>query len=213
MRLVLLGAPGSGKGTQGAKISARYDIEQLSTGDILRAAIREKSPLGVKAEGIMARGELVPDDLVVALMAQRLKQPDCNRGYILDGFPRTVGQAKGLAKILAGSSAKLDGAINIAVNDDVVVRRLSGRRQCPKCSAVYHVDFLPPKKSGLCDKCGVGLYQRDDDKVETIQNRLKVYRRETLPLISYYKDILHDVDGSLNDEAVFGQISSLIDKL
>lgn len=212
MRVVLLGAPGSGKGTQGERITKKYGIPQLSTGDILRKAIREGTELGAKAKGFINKGELVPDLVIVGLMAARLAEADCRNGYILDGFPRTIGQAKGLDEILKKMKFRLDAAICINVSEESVVLRLGGRRQCSKCSTIYHVEFQPPKKTGICDKCGSELYQRDDDKEETIRNRLKIYRSETAPLMDYYKDILHDVDGARDPAEVFKDVSSLIEK-
>jgi len=212
MKLVLLGAPGSGKGTQGEKIAAKYKIPQLSTGDILRAAIRQDTKLGKEAAKFMNRGALVPDRFLLDLMADRMVEADCKNGYILDGFPRTVAQASGLGEILKSADAKLDAVINIDVPESEVVKRLGGRRQCLKCSAVYHVDFAP-SKGAFCDKCGGELYRRDDDKEETIKNRLRVYREETAPLADYYKDVLKTVDGRGDSAAVFARISSLIDKL
>lgn len=214
MRLVLLGAPGSGKGTQGERISKKYKIPQLSTGDILRAGVKAGTPLGVEAAGYMNSGKLVPDKLILDLMAERMGQSDCKNGYILDGFPRTIAQAKGLDEILKKNGSALNFAVNIDVSDAEVVKRLGGRRQCSKCSAVYHKDFSPSKKGESCDKCDGKLYQRDDDKEETIKNRLKVYKEQTSPLIDYYKakGILKTVDGSLGGiEDIFARISSLID--
>lgn len=213
MRIVLLGAPGSGKGTQGSRIAKKYGIPQLSTGDILRAAIRNKTPLGQKADVYMNRGSLVPNELILDLMAGRMKEADCRNGYILDGFPRTVPQAEGLDKILAGGGIKLDAVINIGVSESDVLARLGGRRQCEKCGAVYHVEFSPSKQGDKCDKCSGPLYQRDDDKDATIKNRLRVYNEETAPLIGYYKDVLHNVAGSGDVEKIFAEISSLIDKI
>ncbi len=211
MRVVLLGAPGSGKGTQGERITKKYGIPQFSSGDILRKAIREGTELGVKAKGCINKGNLVPDSVIVDVMAVRLAEADCRNGFILDGFPRTIGQAKGLDDILNKIKSRLDAVICINVSEESVVERLGGRRQCPKCSAIYHVEYQPPAKSGICDKCGFDLYQRDDDKEETIKNRLKIYRSETAPLLDYYKDILHNIDGARDPSEVFKDVSSLID--
>jgi len=214
MKLVLLGAPGSGKGTQGERIAKKYNIPQVSTGDLLRAAIRDNTPLGIKAKEYMDQGKLVPDQLILDVMSVRMNDADCKNGYILDGFPRTIAQADGLDKLLAGKKVKLDAVVNIVVSDDEVVKRLGGRRQCKKCSAVYHVRFSPPKKNAnLCDKCGGELYQRDDDKEATIKNRLKVYKEQTAPLISYYKNLVKDVNGIGNADEIFSNVSSLIDNL
>lgn len=213
MKLVLLGAPGSGKGTQGERIAKKYNIPQVSTGDLLRAAIRDNTPLGVKAKEYMDQGKLVPDQLILDVMAVRMNDSDCRNGYILDGFPRTIAQAEGLDKLLAGKKVKLDAVLNIVVSDEDVVKRLGGRRQCKKCSAVYHVQFSPPKNANVCNKCGGELYQRDDDKDVTIKNRLKVYKDQTAPLINYYKGLVKDVNGVGNTEEIFGKVSSLIDNL
>ncbi len=208
MRLVLLGPPGCGKGTQGEKISKKYNIPRFSTGDILRAAIKNGTPLGKKAATFMNRGELVPDELVVDLMAEPIASH--SQGFILDGFPRTVGQALGLVKILEKNGIELDAVVNITVAEDAVVKRLGGRRQCSKCGALYHIEYSPSKKDGVCDKCSGSLYQRDDDKEETIRNRLRAYKNETAPLVDYYKTIIKNVDGNGKEEEVFSRISSLI---
>lgn len=210
MRIVLLGAPGSGKGTQSEKIAAKYRIPQISSGDLLRAAIRNGTELGKKANEYMSKGALVPDALTLELMSRRMQEPDCKDGYILDGFPRTVVQARGLDELLKKLGSKIDAVLNIAVAEDEVLRRLGGRRQCTKCSAIYHVEFSPSKNSGACDKCGSPLYQRDDDKEATIKNRLKVYREQTAPLIDYYKVSVKNVDGSRDPAKIFEDVCSLI---
>lgn len=213
MKLVLLGAPGSGKGTQGEKIAKKYNIPQLSTGDILRRAIKDGTELGKKADAFMSRGELVPNNLILDLMSMRIQEQDCKNGYILDGFPRTVEQAEGLDKILTEHGMKIDAVINIDVSEGEVVKRLCGRRQCSKCGAIYHIEFSPSKKGAFCDKCSAFLYQRDDDKEETIKNRLKVYKEKTAPLINYYEGVLKNIDGSKDPSEVFSKISSLISKV
>ncbi len=210
MRLVLLGAPGSGKGTQGERLAKKLNVPQLSTGDILRSAIRGGSELGKKADAFMSKGELVPNQLILDVMAERLAKDDCKNGYILDGFPRTIAQAEGLDKILEAANAKLDAAINIDVKEEEVIRRLGGRRQCSKCSAVYHNEFSPSKKGNICDKCDGELYQRGDDTDATIRNRLKIYKQETAPLIDYYKRCLKNVDGVGTGDEIFKRICSLI---
>lgn len=187
MNLILLGAPGAGKGTQGKTLSETYSIPQISTGDILRANVRNKTPLGVKAREYMDKGALVPDDVVVNMVVDRIRQDDCANGFILDGFPRNLNQAAVLSSTLEGMGKKIDHAIGIDVERKELVRRLSGRRVCRKCGASYHVIFNPPVNIGMCDKCGSEIYQRDDDKEETIQARLKVYDQETHPLVDYYK--------------------------
>ncbi|PIR17284.1 MAG: adenylate kinase [Deltaproteobacteria bacterium CG11_big_fil_rev_8_21_14_0_20_49_13] len=213
MKLVLLGAPGSGKGTQGERIAKNYGIPQLSTGEILRSAIKNGTPLGKKAEVFMNKGELVANELVLDLMSARIDEPDCNKGYILDGFPRTIEQAKGLADLLTKKGVALDAVINIDVSDDEVIKRLSGRRMCSKCGAIFHVAFSPSSKGAICDKCGGELYQRDDDKETTILNRMKVYKEKTKALIDFYKKELKNIDGSKNPADVFKDICSLIDKV
>jgi adenylate kinase len=210
MRMILLGAPGSGKGTQGERIASKYRIPQVSTGDLLRAAIRNGTDLGKKANEYMSKGSLVPDTLILELTGRRLQEADCKNGYILDGFPRTIGQAKGLSDMLAKLGDKIDVVLNIVVTEKEVLKRLGGRRQCTKCSAVYHKEFSPPKKDGVCDKCNSPLYQRDDDKEETIKNRLKVYKEQTAPLIDFYKATVKNVDGSKDPAKVFEEVCSLI---
>lgn len=193
MRLMMLGPPGAGKGTIAKKLIEEYGLPQLSTGDLLRAAVKEGTNLGLEAKKFMDSGELVPDKVVIGLIKERLAQRDCRKGFILDGFPRTLPQAEALAEITS-----LQAIINLDVPDEEVIVRLSGRRTCTKCGAIYHVRNIPPKTPGKCDKDGADLFQRDDDKEEAIRNRLNVYRRQTMPLIDYYRaaGILHDVDGA-----------------
>src|SRR5512143_4085588 len=197
MRIILLGPPGAGKGTQAKDLVEKYGIPQISTGDILRKNLAEKTPLGLEAKKFMDKGELVPDAVVVGIVKERLKEADCKKGYILDGFPRTVPQAEELDKALAGMSTPLDKVLSIDVPDAELVKRLSGRRMCRGCNAGYHVMFKAPKVADKCDKCGGELYQRDDDKEEAIKNRLVVYQSSTAPLIAYYtgKGLLRAVDG------------------
>jgi adenylate kinase len=188
MNLILLGPPGAGKGTQAQMIVERFHIPQISTGDILRAAVNGKSPLGAKAKEFMDQGRLVPDELVIGVIEERLKGSDCRPGFILDGFPRTIAQAEALQPILAKMGKSIDHVINIEVADEELVRRLTGRRTCKNCGAMFHLTFYPPKKEGMCDRCSGLLYQRDDDKEETIRTRLKEYQRQTAPLIQYYQE-------------------------
>jgi adenylate kinase len=204
VKVVFLGPPGAGKGTQAKVIAEAAAIPHISTGDILREAVARETDLGKRAKAFMDSGGLVPDDLVVAMVADRLSRPDCAKGFILDGFPRTVPQAQALSSTLSGMKASLDAVVYFKVDVEQVVERLSGRRMCRKCNANYHVAFMPPKKAGICDKCGGELYQRDDDKPETIRRRLKVYYGQTAELIEYYRQraLLREVDASASPEAV-----------
>lgn len=197
MNMILLGPPGCGKGTQAKILIDTYHIPQISTGDILRDAIKKGSPLGIEAKTYMDQGSLVPDQLVIGIIEERLQQADCARGFILDGFPRTVAQAEALDSTLSKAGLKLEYVFNIEVVDEELIKRLTGRRVCRKCGESFHITFNPPEKEGLCDSCGGELHQRDDDREETIKNRLKVYQAQTAPLITFYeeKDILHSVDG------------------
>lgn len=197
MNIILLGAPGAGKGTQGKSLSEKYKIPQISTGDILRANVRSKTPLGIKAKEYMDKGALVPDDLVVSMVVDRLQMEDCAEGFILDGFPRNLKQAAALEETLTKMGKKIEHVIGIDVDRKELVRRLSGRRVCRKCGASYHVIFNPPINIGMCDKCSSEIYQRDDDKEDTIEARLKVYEDETFPLIEYYtgKNLYRAIDG------------------
>jgi adenylate kinase len=210
MRLMMLGPPGAGKGTIAKKLIEKYKIPQLSTGDLLRAAVKEGTALGVKAKTFMDAGELVPDEVVIGLIKERLAQRDCQKGFILDGFPRTLPQAEALAKITT-----LQAVVNLDVADEEVISRLSGRRTCTKCGAIYQLKNIPPKVAGKCDKEGADLYQRDDDKEEFIRNRLNVYRKQTVPLIDYYRKagILHDVDGAAGVDNVTAASVKIVEKL
>jgi len=187
MRMILLGPPGSGKGAQAVRLSEYYNIPSISTGDALREAVKVGTELGAKASEYMNKGELVPDELVIEIVRDRIAQPDCKSGFIFDGFPRTLPQAEALDSLLSDLSYSLDVVLNISVEDDIIVERLSGRRICEN-NHTYHVINQPPKVSGLCDKCGSPLYQRTDDKPESIRNRLRVYERQTAPLIGYYQN-------------------------
>lgn len=198
MNLIMLGPPGSGKGTQAKRLTERFGIPQISTGDILREAVKEGTPLGKEAKRYMDEGKLVPDEVVVGIVRERLKEPDCEKGFILDGFPRTVAQAEALDRILEEMGRKIDHVIDIEVSEDELLKRLTGRRTCKRCGAMYHIIFNPPKRDGICDQCGGELYQRDDDREETIKARLKVYREQTAPLIDYYekRGLLRRIEGS-----------------
>lgn len=197
MKLILLGPPGAGKGTQAKMLVERLAIPQISTGDILRAAVKNKTPMGVKAKEFMDSGALVPDEVVVGIVSDRLLEADCAAGFILDGFPRTVPQAEALAKTLAQMGRNLDKVISLDVDPEALVERLTGRRTCRECGAGYHVTFDPPKVAEVCDHCGGQLFQRDDDNEETIRKRLDVYLQQTSPLIAFYDKagILCSLDG------------------
>ena len=213
MNLILLGPPGAGKGTQAQRMVDRYHIPQISTGDILRAAVKESTPLGMKAKGFMDQGQLVPDEIVIGIIEERLKAKDCNAGFILDGFPRTIPQAEALQPILTRIGKKIDYVINIEVDPEELVRRLTGRRTCKNCGAMFHILFQPPKKEEICDRCGGTLYQRADDKEETIRTRLKEYEKQTAPLIQYYqgKKTIRSVQGLGGPDQIFDQITRLLD--
>ena len=212
MKIIMLGAPGAGKGTQAKKIAAKYDIPHISTGDIFRANIKNGTELGNKAKTYMDQGLLVPDELVVDLVVDRVQQDDCKNGYVLDGFPRTIPQAEALDKALAALGDKVDYAIDVNVPDENIVNRMGGRRACVGCGATYHLVYAPTKKEGICDVCGGELILRDDDKPETVQKRLGVYHEQTQPLIDYYKNqgILREVDGSVDMEDVFKEILNIL---
>ena len=213
MNLILLGPPGAGKGTQALKIVERFHIPQISTGDILRAAVKEKTPLGVEAKAFMDRGQLVPDELVIGIIEERLKASDCRQGFILDGFPRTIAQAEALQSILTKIGMAIDHVVNIEADPEELVRRLTGRRTCKNCGAMFHVSFHPSRKEGVCDRCGGPLYQRDDDQEETIRNRLEAYQKQTAPLIRYYQQIdrLRPIQGMGDQDEIFGRIARLLD--
>lgn len=187
MRLIFLGPPGSGKGTQAALLSEKYNVPSISTGDMLRQSVEAQEELGLKAKKYMDEGALVPDELIIAIVKSRLAKPDCEHGFILDGFPRTLAQSEALDALLDSLSYPLDAVINIEVTSEVVLSRLSGRRTCRDCGHIYHIVNLPPKTPGICDDCGGILYQRDDDKPEAITKRLHVYMMQTAPLIQYYQ--------------------------
>ncbi|MEK7698466.1 MAG: adenylate kinase [Nitrospirota bacterium] len=214
MRLVLLGAPGAGKGTQAKKLIEKHGIPQISTGDILRKAVADGTPLGKEAKSYMDKGDLVPDKVVIGLIEDRLKQPDCKKGFILDGFPRNTAQAETLDAMLKKLNMPLDSALSVDVPKDDLTKRLTGRRTCKGCQQMYNVYFSPPKKNGVCDKCGGELFHRDDDKEETIKRRLDVYDAQTAPLISYYKKsgILKSVIGVGSIDEIFKKVCSVLGK-
>ena len=212
MKIIMLGAPGAGKGTQAKKIAAKYDIPHISTGDIFRANIKNGTELGNKAKTYMDQGLLVPDELVVDLVVDRVRQDDCKNGYVLDGFPRTIPQAESLDKALAALGDKVDYAIDVNVPDENIVNRMGGRRACVGCGATYHLVYAPTKTEGVCDVCGKELILRDDDKPETVQKRLNVYHEQTQPLIDYYTNagILKTVDGTVDINDVFAAIVEIL---
>ncbi len=212
MKIIMLGAPGAGKGTQAKKIAAEYNIPHISTGDIFRANIKEQTPLGMEAKAYMDKGELVPDELTVKILLDRVKKDDCKNGYVLDGYPRTIPQAEVLDKAVSELSESIDFAINVNVPDENIIHRMGGRRACLKCGATYHVDYMPPKTADVCDSCGAALVIRDDDKPETVKNRLSVYHEQTAPLIDYYskKGILKEVDGTMEADQVFEAIKNIL---
>ncbi|MCM1158415.1 MAG: adenylate kinase [Bacteroidales bacterium] len=214
MKIIMLGAPGAGKGTQAKMIAAKYGIPHISTGDIFRANIKNGTELGAKAKEYMDKGLLVPDELVVDLVIDRFKEPDCENGYVLDGFPRTIPQAEALDKALTAIGENVDYAINVEVPDENIINRMGGRRACVGCGATYHIVYSPTKVEGKCDTCGADLIIRDDDKPETVKNRLNVYHEQTQPLIDYYTDkgITREVDGTVDMKEVFAEIVKILDK-
>lgn len=212
MKVIMLGAPGAGKGTQAKKIAEKYEIPHISTGDIFRANIKNGTELGNKAKTYMDQGLLVPDELVVDLVVDRVNQDDCENGYVLDGFPRTIPQAEALTEALEKMGQKVDFAIDVNVPDENIVKRMGGRRACVTCGATYHMVYAPTKKEGICDTCGGELILRDDDKPETVQKRLNVYHDQTQPLIDYYtsQGILRTVDGTVDIDDVFRAITEFL---
>ena len=214
MNMIFLGLPGAGKGTQAKKVSAKYNIPHIATGDIFRSAIKNETELGRKAKSYIDKGELVPDEVTIGIVRNRLKDDDCSDGCILDGFPRTVNQADALTEIMDDLDKELDLALYIKVAEEELIKRLSGRRVCDECGATYHVEFNPPEKAGICDKCGGELIQRSDDKEETVKNRIEVNKKKTDKLVDYYqdKDILHVIESSGGIDEVFHKIVSVIEE-
>ena len=212
MKIVMLGAPGAGKGTQAKKIADKYQIPHISTGDIFRANIKEGTELGKKAKTFMDAGKLVPDELTIDLLMDRISRPDCANGYVLDGFPRTIPQAESLEAALEKRGETIDYAINVEVPDENIIHRMSGRRACLNCGATYHVVHIPTKVEGICDRCGSELVLRDDDKPETVKKRLDVYHEQTQPLIEFYsqRGVLVNVDGTRDMEVVFADIVEIL---
>ena len=212
MKIIMLGAPGAGKGTQAKRIAEKYGVPHVSTGYIFRANIKDGTQLGMEAKKYMDQGLLVPDELTVRILLDRVAQDDCKNGYVLDGFPRTIPQAEVLDEALTKLGDKIDYAIDVNVPDENIIRRMSGRRACLTCGATYHIEHIPPKQEGICDKCGSELVLRDDDKPETVKNRLAVYHEQTQPLIDFYekKGVLKTVDGTLPMEEVFAAITAIL---
>ena len=212
MKIIMLGAPGAGKGTQAKKIAAKYSIPHVSTGDIFRANIKNGTELGMKAKSFMDAGGLVPDEITIGMLLDRIHEADCVNGYVLDGFPRTIPQAEALDKALSAIGDSVDYAINVEVPDENIVRRMSGRRACVGCGATYHIVYNPTKVEGKCDVCSSDLILRDDDQPETVLNRLKVYHEQTQPLIDFYakKGILKEVDGTMDMNDVFAAIVKIL---
>ena len=210
-----MGLPGAGKGTQAERIVEEYNIPHISTGDMFRAAMKEETPLGLEAKSYMDKGELVPDEVTIGIVRERLAKDDCQKGFLLDGFPRTVAQAEALEQLLAEMDRRLDYVINIEVNKDSLLERLTGRRICKDCGATYHLVFNPPAKEGVCDRCGGELYQRADDNVETVQTRLEVNIQQSQPLITFYegKGYLRNLDGQQPIDKVFADIEGLLGSL
>ncbi len=212
MKIIMLGAPGAGKGTQAKKIADKYQIPHISTGDIFRANIKEGTELGKKAKSYMDQGQLVPDELTMELIMDRFQNPDCKNGYVLDGFPRTIPQAEALTEALAKKGDTIDYAINVEVPDENIINRMGGRRACLACGSTYHIVYAPTRVEGICDRCGEKLVLRDDDKPETVKNRLNVYHNQTQPLIEYYtrQGKLAEVDGTQSMEDVFNAIVKIL---
>ncbi|HXV47993.1 MAG TPA: adenylate kinase [Candidatus Binatia bacterium] len=214
-RVVLLGPPGAGKGTQAKLLQEEFGTVQISTGDILRQAVADKTALGSEAAAYISRGALVPDDLIVNLVAERLKERDCARGFLLDGFPRTIPQAGGLDEILDKMGLRLNGVLSVQVPENILIERLAGRRTCRQCGALTHVAFNTPKMAGICDRCSGELYQREDDKEETVAHRLRVYRDQTAPLVDYYqkRGLLRVIDGVGEIGVIRGRIIEALGEL
>ena len=212
MKIIMLGAPGAGKGTQAKMIAEKYGIPHISTGDIFRYNIKNGTELGKEAKKYMDQGLLVPDELTVKILLDRVAQDDCKNGYVLDGFPRTIPQAEVLEEALTKLGDRIDYAINVEVPDENIVKRMGGRRACVNCGATYHIEHVPPKKEGICDNCGSELILRDDDKPETVKNRLSVYHKQTQPLIDFYngKGVLRTVDGTVDMKDVFNAIVDIL---
>ncbi|MFD3449247.1 adenylate kinase [Microbacteriaceae bacterium 4G12] len=212
MNFILMGLPGAGKGTQAERIVAKYGIPHISTGDMFRAAIKEGTELGLEAKAFMDKGALVPDEVTIGIVRERLSKDDCNKGFLLDGFPRTVAQASALEDILSGLGKKIDYVINISVDQELLLKRLTGRRICKDCGSTYHLIFNPSAVEGVCDKCGGELYQRSDDNEETVANRLEVNIKQTAPLLAFYEELgyVRTIDGEQEIDQVFADVDALV---
>ncbi len=215
MNLILLGPPGAGKGTQSQYVCGHYKIPQISTGDILREARKNRTEMGKKADEYMSAGKLVPDEVVIGIVDERLKRDDCKRGFVLDGFPRTTAQADALGALLKKRGTSIQAVVNMIVPDELIITRLSGRRVCGECGATFHAEFSPPQRQGFCDKCGGALIQRKDDSEATVAERLKVYRDQTQPLVSYYdrERVLKTIDGTGEVSDVWQRLKGILDNL
>ncbi len=214
VRIALLGAPGAGKGTQANAMQERWGLAHVASGDLLRDNVKNDTELGRKAKPYMEAGELVPDDLILDMMEERLARPDAQAGFVLDGFPRTLAQAEALDARLEAKGQQLDAVINLVVSEEEILRRLSGRLICPQCHAVYQAETMPPKQPGICDRCGAKLVQRSDESPEVVRKRLQVYEEQTAPLVDYYrkKGILHEVDGAIGVERVLEKIAAILEE-
>ncbi|MGI6433806.1 MAG: adenylate kinase [Syntrophomonadaceae bacterium] len=212
MNLIIMGPPGAGKGTQADFIKAAYPVPHISTGDMFREAVEQGTEMGIKARLFMDKGQLVPDEVTIGIVEDRLAQPDCAMGFLLDGFPRTIVQAQALDQVMARLDKKIEAAINISVPDEILIQRTTGRVSCSKCKTVYHVIFSPPARAGICDKCGGGLVQRSDDQEETARKRLQVYQQQTRPLLDYYEQqgVLFSLDGNRDSTQVFADIQKVL---
>ncbi|MBO8158060.1 adenylate kinase [Thermosyntropha sp.] len=215
MNIILMGPPGAGKGTQAEKIKATYPIPHISTGDMFREAVAKGTPLGLEAKKYMDEGRLVPDEVTIGIVEERLAQPDCAKGFLLDGFPRTIAQAEALDRVLSEMGKKIEAAVNISVPDEILIERMSGRVTCKECKTVYHVKFNPPAKEGVCDKCGGELIVRSDDRGDTVKKRLAVYHEQTNPLLDYYdrSGVLCNIDGDRSADLVFEDIKKVLENL
>ena len=212
MKLLIMGRPGAGKGTQAVNIKEYYNIPHISTGDMFRARMKNQTKLGMLAKSYMEKGDLVPDEVTIGIVEERLQEPDCANGFLLDGFPRTIAQAEAFDKFLKSNGIKLDAALNVDVDASILIRRMVGRRVCKTCGATYHVEFNPSKVSGVCDNCGSPLFQRPDDTEETAVNRLKTYDEQTAPLLDFYskQNLLKTVNGDQDVDKVFNDIKATL---